>query len=70
MIVKLLKSELFANTVFFMRVRVSSYTVVVELNETPLCFVSNLVSFGNVKTTILKAFTLEELEKMLSGKSS
>ncbi len=53
-----------------MRVRVSSYTVVVELNETPLCFVSNLVSFGDVKTTILKAFTLEELEKMLSGKSS
>jgi uncharacterized protein with GYD domain len=44
------------------------HTVIVELNETALCFVSNLVSLGNVKTTMLKAFTLEELEKMLSGK--
>jgi|SRR5689334_9288076 uncharacterized protein with GYD domain len=39
-------------------------------DETAFSIISNIVSLGNVKTTTLKAFTLEELEKMLSGKPS
>ncbi len=39
-------------------------------DETALVFVSNVVSLGNVKSITMKAFTLEELEKILSSKSS
>lgn len=34
-------------------------------DEAALTFVSNLVSLGNIKTTTLKAFTLEEAEKII-----
>lgn len=39
-------------------------------DEAALVFVSNIASLGNVKTITLKAFTLEELEKIMSGKPS
>ncbi len=39
-------------------------------DETALTFVSNIASLGNAKTITLKAFTLEEAEKIISGKPS
>ena len=39
-------------------------------DEAALTFVSNLVSLGNAKSTTLKAFTLEEAEKIIGGKPS
>lgn len=39
-------------------------------DEAALSFVSQLESLGNVRTTTLKAFTIEEAEKMISGKPS
>lgn len=39
-------------------------------DEAALSFVSNLQSLGNVMTSTLKAFTIEEAEKMISGKPS
>lgn len=39
-------------------------------DEAAFSIISNIVSLGNVKTTTLKAFTLEQIEKMLSGKPS
>lgn len=39
-------------------------------DQAALAFVSNLVSLGNVRTMTLKAFTMEEAEKIMSGKPS
>jgi uncharacterized protein with GYD domain len=37
-------------------------------DQAALAFVSNLVSLGNVRTMTLKAFTMEEAEKIMSSK--
>ncbi len=42
----------------------------VPSDETALAFVSQLESLGNVKTTTLKAFTIEEAATSISGKPS
>jgi uncharacterized protein with GYD domain len=42
----------------------------VPSDESALAFVSNLESLGNVKTITLKAFTIEEAEKMIGSSSS
>jgi uncharacterized protein with GYD domain len=39
-------------------------------DEAALAFVSQLVSLGNVRTTTLKAFTVEEAAKIISSKPS
>lgn len=39
-------------------------------DEAALAFVSQLSSLGNARTTTLKAFTIEEAEKTISGGSS
>lgn len=39
-------------------------------DQAALAFVSNLVSLGNVRTMTLKAFTMEEAEKIMRGKRS
>lgn len=39
-------------------------------DEAALAFVSQLVSLGNVTTTTLKAFTVEEAAKIISNKLS
>ncbi|HEX6281385.1 MAG TPA: GYD domain-containing protein [Nitrososphaera sp.] len=39
-------------------------------DEAALSFVSQLVSLGNVQTTTLKAFTVEEAAKSISSKPS
>ena len=39
-------------------------------DEAALAFVSQLVSLGNVRTTTLKAFTVEEAAKIISRKLS
>lgn len=39
-------------------------------DESALAFASNLASLGNIRTITLKAFTVEEAEKIISSKPS